>query len=238
MMSSNLGKNNIRTTLSRAAMLGWCIWKARNEFIFQSLPVVAKNIALRMEQAWEEFNSLMINPTANASGNAIPSGSETKRWKPPEKGKFKFNCDASWNKTTGEGFGAVVLRNHTGDLVDGKKFKVTGTSGTSALACEAMALREACFMAAALKLQDVQIESDNKELISLSVSELDPPWDCACIIQDIRKIVKDFHVSVSWIPRSINCVAHWVASVVSGLLPQNWVSMIPAELSQILLSGF
>ncbi|KAE9444798.1 hypothetical protein C3L33_23304, partial [Rhododendron williamsianum] len=50
-----------------------------------------------------------------------------------------------------------------------------------------------------------------KVLVSLSVSELD--------------------LVVSWIPRGVNRAAHWVASFVSGALPQNWVSFVPDELS-------
>lgn len=89
-------------------------------------------------------------------------------------------------------------------------------------------------MAKVLNLHSVHIESDNKDIISLSVSELDPPWECACIIQDIRVLVKDLNLFMSWVPRIVNRAAHWVASLVSGLLPQNWVSVIPAELRNIL----
>lgn len=87
-MRSNLGKNIIRTILSRAAMLGWCIWKARNEFIFQSLSVVVKSIALKLEQAWKELKSLLFTPTATTSGNDNPSCPNMRKWMPPEKGKL------------------------------------------------------------------------------------------------------------------------------------------------------
>lgn len=231
MLNSNQQTSDIKTFFSRVDMDSWSMWKARNEFIFQGTPFSVKSIALKMEQAWDEVQNLMIKSTTCTPASPIIPSSSARKWCPPDINRVKFNCDASWKKDTREGFGAVVLRNHKGELIDGRKFKVRGVS---ALACEAMALREACLMAKAMNLHSVQIECDNKELTSLSVSDLDPPWECACIIQDIRVLVEGFNLLVSWIPRSINRVAHWVASFVSGWLPQNWVSMIPAELSHIL----
>lgn len=113
---------------------------------------------------------------------------------------------------------------------DGKKFKAVGSS---ALVCESTTLREACLMAKAMKLYYVQIESDNKKLISFSVSESDLPWSCACIIQDIRAFIRELNLIVSWIPRSANSVTHWVTSFISGWLPQNWISLIWARLYPI-----
>lgn len=156
------------------------------------------------------------------------------RWQAPVHGQVKFNCNASWKKDFGGGYIGIILRNHKGELLNGRKAKVVGQS---ALICEALALiREACLMAKALGLRSAQIESDNKQLISLSVSELVPPCDCDCIIQDIRELVLELDLHVIWIPRKVNGAAHWVASFASGSLPQNWVSIIPAELSAILLS--
>lgn len=216
-------------------MTGWSIWKARNEFIFQGTPIGIKNIALKMEQAWEEIQSIMLKPNAAHSRGTFSLSSNAGKWTPPGTDQVKINCDASWKKDFEGGFGAVIIRNHKGDLIDGKKFKVVASS---ALMCEAMALREACMMAKTMNLHSVQIESDNKELISLSVSELDHPWECACIIHAIRALVKDLNLIVSWIPTSVNRAVHRVASFVSGWLPQNWVSIIPAELSHILRLDF
>lgn len=47
--------------LSRVAMLGWSIWKARNEKIFQGTPIMDRSIGIRMEQAWEEFMAESCN---------------------------------------------------------------------------------------------------------------------------------------------------------------------------------
>lgn len=171
-----------------------------------------------MEQAWEEIQAVKNKQLENRNCSHNPPSPNAGKWQPPGKDKMKLNCDSSWKNDSNGGFGAVVMRNHKGELIDGRKFRV---KGSSALVCEALALREACLMAKSLNLHEAQIESDNIELIQLSVSESNPPWECACVIQDIRMIVKGFNLIVSWIHRAFNGVAHWIASCVSGLLPQN-----------------
>ncbi|KAF7135896.1 hypothetical protein RHSIM_Rhsim08G0236800 [Rhododendron simsii] len=49
---------------------------------------------------------------------------------------------------------------------------------------EALALRDACLFIKASILQDFIVEGDNSSLISLSVPELDPPWEAATVLLD------------------------------------------------------
>lgn len=207
-MESLGSMSKINEFISKVAMTGWSIWKAGNEFIFQQTPVVVNNIAARMEQAWEEFRTLIDSPYVTPQNTQVHNSSSHIKWKAPDKGQINFNCDASWKEEFGGGFGAVILRNHRGELLNGKKLKVTGSS---VLVCEALTLREACLMAKALDLRAAQIESDNKCLISLCVSELVPPWECGCVILDIRQLVLDLNLSLLWIARDSNRAAHWVA---------------------------
>lgn len=46
-LTSNLDRVYTKIFLSRVAMVGWSIWKARNEFIFQNSPIVTKLIAVK-----------------------------------------------------------------------------------------------------------------------------------------------------------------------------------------------
>lgn len=80
----------------------------------------------------------------------------------------------------------------------------------------------------------MSIESDCASLISLSVSELVPPWEVSALITDIRKIGADLELSFSWTPREGNAAAHWIASSRASFLGCNWVSIPPAPLLTIL----
>ncbi|KAI8531807.1 hypothetical protein RHMOL_Rhmol11G0164700 [Rhododendron molle] len=97
-----------------------------------------------------------------------------------------------WTDSGPKGWGGASLRNSRGCLLDGRRFCI---SANSAFLAEASILREACLFAKALNLCNVLIERDCASLISLSVSELAPPWDVSALLTDIRKISAelDFH---------------------------------------------
>ncbi|KAG5537305.1 hypothetical protein RHGRI_024676 [Rhododendron griersonianum] len=44
------------------------------------------------------------------------------KWKAPAQGKVKINCDAWWKKELGQGFAAVIIRNHTETNSDLRSF--------------------------------------------------------------------------------------------------------------------
>lgn len=77
-----------------------------------------------MKKGWEKLHSLIIKPFANSLGVLIPSSSIAVKWNTADQDNIKFNCHG---RNLGA-FGAVVLRNHRGALVNGKKFKVMGQS--------------------------------------------------------------------------------------------------------------
>ncbi|KAL7241829.1 hypothetical protein ACSBR1_014420 [Camellia fascicularis] len=88
-----------------------------------------------------------------------------------------------------------------------------------------------------LGLSNIQVESDCKSVIDLSVSELDPPWDCLAIVHDIQAVAFSSSCVLSWMPREASSVAHWVASAhLKNALPLDWVRIIPFPL--LLLDSF
>ncbi|KAI8005849.1 hypothetical protein LOK49_LG07G00567 [Camellia lanceoleosa] len=72
---------------------------------------------------------------------------------------------------------------------------------------EAMAIRWACLLTRDLNLSQVEIISDNQEVIRLCVSEDAPPWSCAPIIEDIRSLANQCNFSLLWTPRMVNKAA-------------------------------
>ncbi|CAL5423556.1 unnamed protein product [Camellia sinensis] len=87
---------------------------------------------------------------------------------------------------------AVLFRNWKGELIDGA---VQRLEVNSAMQGEAFAIRKACLMALILNLSQVEIEGDNKTVISLCVSEDAPPWVCAPLIADIRALARCSNLS-------------------------------------------
>lgn len=75
------------------------------------------------------------------------------------------------------------------------------------------------------------MESDNKQAITLSVSELVPPWKVMDVVLDIRELGKQGNYRFGWIRRQANKVAHLTATLeFRGELPRNWTASPPFSL--------
>ncbi|KAF7123091.1 hypothetical protein RHSIM_Rhsim12G0201300 [Rhododendron simsii] len=86
-----------------------------------------------------------------------------------------------------EAIAAVVFRDFRGRIVDGA---VKAFSVGSVLLGELSANRLACVMANVLGLSNIQVESDCKQAIELSVKELDPPLDIAALVLILQACAK------------------------------------------------
>ncbi|KAH7865092.1 hypothetical protein Vadar_002098 [Vaccinium darrowii] len=226
----SLSKDEANATLSLAAFTAWFIWKARNNFIFRHAPVNPLETMSRANFArWEFSNSSVIS---SVHMDNHPRNDSQSAWKAPDCSSFKANCDVAIRPNSSTGVAAIVLRDWKGKVVEGiaKSFQAS-----SPLQGELFAIREACLLMEALGLKGMEIESDNKEAIHLSVSELVPPWSVSALVLDIRFLARSNQLVLNWTPRSANKVAHMVAALASkGNLPCNWVSVHPSSLLHVL----
>ncbi|KAM7502004.1 hypothetical protein LguiB_000908 [Lonicera macranthoides] len=95
---------------------------------------------------------------------------------------------------------------------------------------EALAILSACTVLFRRGLSEAVIFSDCKVLMSILSSDLEPPWDIAAVVAEIRFLVIGKDWEWIFIPRVFNRVAHWVAkSVARGFIPPNWVSSPPGN---------
>ncbi|KAF7814122.1 reverse transcriptase [Senna tora] len=83
----------------------------------------------------------------------------------------------------------------------------------------------------------VVFESDCLELVQALVA--DSPimdWRAFSVVEDIRRLSKEFSAfSFSWIPRSANQAADWVAvSAAKKMCPSDWVLVPPSSLALLL----
>ncbi|KAI8569738.1 hypothetical protein RHMOL_Rhmol02G0300500 [Rhododendron molle] len=154
-------------------------------------------------------------------------------WRKPSPGSFKINCDVAMNREGQRANAAVVVRNDRGELTDGS---IHSFKSSSVLLGELEAIRKACLLARDMCAVPITIESDNKTAISLSVSELEPPWEVYPLIMDIRAVRRQRNLELIWVKRSANKVAHQVASLAAkGQLSLDWVANPPASLICFLL---
>lgn len=134
----------------------------------------------------------------------------------------KVNCDVAVKPGTSKAAIAALLRDDKGNILDGQACLV---QATSILQGEALAVRLAGSLLSANPIKEATIESDNQTIIKLCSTENVPPWECATIVDDIRKCSSSALFSFSWVRRNCNRAAHWIATnFLKGSLPFDWVS--------------
>ncbi|XP_028084016.1 uncharacterized protein LOC114285186 [Camellia sinensis] len=218
--------------LSKIATVGWFIWKSRNEFIFNNIPMDPLATLHRIAQSWTEKDDFLSTITNQDHWPTSLSSTPVSGWIPANSGYFKINCDASFCQRNSMAAIAAVMRDSKGHLIDGNARTV---SASSAFQDEAFAVRMACLMVRAHNLSFVEIESDNQMVIKLCVSEQVPPWELSAIILDIRYFASAYQLSFSWTHRSNNRVVNWVAKTqASQDLPVSWAVLPPVSLLSFL----
>jgi hypothetical protein len=95
-----------------------------------------------------------------------PSTNSSKHWFKPNAGIIKVNSDANLANTDRWGLGAT-FRDSDGELVAAATWEVPGANDP--MLAEAFAIYLAMTMAIDCCFQDVEFESDNKGLFSLSI---------------------------------------------------------------------
>lgn len=191
--TASWGENGVfadsrKETLSQIALIGWYIWKARNDFIFNSVPVNPSDTLQRIHHGWNEYFLQGREETIVALADNSTDVDTASGWTPPRVGTVKVNCDASFHRSSPKAAAAAIMRDSKGQFINGI---VTSFFAASALQAEAVAVRLACRLVQMYGLSMADIENDNQDLIHLCVSETVPPWEIMAVVADIRSLARD-----------------------------------------------
>lgn len=171
-MVDKMSKNEAMDFRGKVAPIGWHIWKARYNYIFRKSRIDPMATIAAINHAWFEGSSILEIPNVHMD---IPSTQEDpSTWRAPDGYCPKANCDVAIPKGGEEGKLAVVIRNWKGEVLDGLARPVFANSSLSG---ELGAIRTACHMLINSNIKGAMVEADNKLAITLSVSELVPPWE-------------------------------------------------------------
>lgn len=141
--------------------------------------------------------------------DVIERAAPESRWKPPEQGCFKLNCDVAVGRNGMIGMG-FVIRNADGDitLAGNKMMKAEGDSTL----LEGYAMRYAMQMAKQYGSAITSVESDSKNLVEAVNGKQNPVGYCDTIISEIVNIAREIGcMRFEYIPRQANNIAHQAA---------------------------
>ncbi|XP_070672100.1 uncharacterized protein [Malus domestica] len=214
---------------SYVAFTCWSIWKARCNFVFNQVPInpmsVLREVAFAVGSYWEAGGFLQIGRLVVPARQIL-----VPRWIPPTSPFIKINVDASWSKVSKSGFAGVVLHTEGGSFVAAARYAILSPNVAAAEAC---VLLRGCELGCC----SVILETDSRESISCLSGDLDSgSWEAFPILARVKQLSEAFQFyRWSWVPRSANSSANYLASVgCPEMCDRVWVDRPPSSLVHVL----
>ncbi|BBG93775.1 RNase H family protein [Prunus dulcis] len=189
--------------LSKALLLRWQIWEARNNCIFKDInphPVRVLNVVGRIGLDYWKINSCLLQKS---------TGKINIKWEPPPLDWVKVNFDGSVRgNLAAPGF---VIRDWNGNV------RLAGTKNSgqvSITVAECLALRDGLAHAIHKGWRKILVKGDSKLIIDCVNNLVSVPWSISLLVQDIRLLSSYCEeISFKHISREANFTADAVASL-------------------------
>lgn len=212
----------------------WAIWKARNDKHWNKKQVSLNSVIAMAKQylgQWKEAQSR----SSEALTQSFYAGDGASSWVKPQVGTIKATVDAAlFEEQPAYGIG-LVARDAEGELVQATALYCEGV--TSPVLAEALAIKEALSWIKMKAWEMVQLESDCLVAIQAIRSKVLMTSPFGLVIEECRRMLLESNkVSLFFIKRSANMVAHYLAKescYYSGRVIDR--NVVPVELQNVLL---
>uniref|UniRef100_A0A803NYG4 Reverse transcriptase domain-containing protein n=1 Tax=Cannabis sativa TaxID=3483 RepID=A0A803NYG4_CANSA len=196
-------------TKCRIAMLCWAIWQARNSLVWNkkvSSPQRVSSSALSTLDQWRKAQDKQNLLSSVLETNV----SKVEQWTKPESHTIKINVDAALFEGEGSyGYG-IVARNSSGLLLDA--LAVCNRGSFLPEVVEAIGVKEALSWIKTKGWGKVEIETDSMLTVQAIRTSHTMSSVFGVVVNDCKHLLSSSpHVSVNFIKRSANRVAHYVA---------------------------
>jgi ribonuclease HI len=235
-------RNEDFTTAGKVAMVVWCIWYNRNNWVWNGVKDTTKEIAQRAVHMLGEWCAVNTNQQPNTlagvsagSHSSFPAdhsvqhasqGLQMLRWQRPRDGWWKCNVDASFSQNpVALGCGWCV-RDSAG------MFVAAGTSSSNCTATvaegEAKALLFAMREAVARGWTNVVFESDSKVVVDAVLSNHQGNSEWSSIVLAIKSLLRcNSNFEVKFTKRQANMAAHTLARAAYSWSSRTYFNSVP-----------
>uniref|UniRef100_A0A803PJ47 Reverse transcriptase domain-containing protein n=1 Tax=Cannabis sativa TaxID=3483 RepID=A0A803PJ47_CANSA len=217
------------------AVIGWAIWKARNELVRNNKQPVASTVvqsALAYFDQWKSVKSQSFESDMPAGVVSSP------RWVPPLLNTIKVNIDASIFASENRfGFGWLA-RDHEGRVLFASA--VAHQVAVEPVMAEAIGLKEVLSWLKTNDYPQVVVESDCQVLINAIQNKVTMYYPFGLIVVDCVSLLNVLRsVTLNFVRRSANKAANFLArnagsyagrSYSGGLVPTDLQAIIVADL--------
>uniref|UniRef100_A0A803QJ80 Reverse transcriptase domain-containing protein n=1 Tax=Cannabis sativa TaxID=3483 RepID=A0A803QJ80_CANSA len=191
------------------SIICWQIWKVRNELVWNKATPAAFNVviaAVNLFDLWNSAHTDNHSDTLNADG----ANRVSEHWTKPMQNRIKINTDAAIFDSTSEFGFSFVARDSAGALVEAHVCCVNGL--VRAELAEAIGVKEALSWLKKHPQIQADVETDCVNVVKAIHSSVEMFSAYGNVIHDCRHLLASLrNVSICYVKRSANVVAHWLA---------------------------
>jgi ribonuclease HI len=203
------------------------IWKARNLLIFQQKDIPVIDIIEQAASSIREYQQHQEKGSDTKSSNVTPCSHES-NWSPPPATTLKTNVDAHFHGDGRWGLGWVVRKTDGSCL--GAATRII--RARSAIEAEARGLEAVVNEVDRFNGQDIIVEMDARIVVEAIKKKRFPRVYWGKIAKKCSMILDKYpNVSISWIRRSGNTVAHNLAKWAAIEPNKNWLTIVPPQIA-------
>lgn len=229
-------EHNEEEKRSMAAMLCWALWRGRNELIWKQKHMEISQIVVLAQTVLSQWKSVH-DKTQDTTLGLLNLEDGDDRWNAPSEETIKINTDAALFVNPPSFSFAMIARNHAGRLQEARSSCRLGS--VSPEIAEAIGIKEALSWVKSSRWNNVVIETDCLLAVQNIRSSVSMLSYFGRIITECRRMfdhLKDRHISLKFVKRSANTVAHYLARTTSVISDCTFFeSNAPQELCAVIL---
>jgi ribonuclease HI len=224
----NICRNEAKQIAGKIAVMLWCIWQNRNNFVWNNNKMSAQQIGMQADRMWHDWAMAQGLLDDQQQHVQLLHGDNLAlhQWQAPSLGYVKCNVDASFFDNDGATGWGWCVRDHRG------RFLLAGTNLIHAqlntLEGEAMAIKEAMHELMLRGYSNVIFESDSKIAVDAISSRHVGISDFSVIISDIKSLlVANSNFEVKFVKQQANTVAHSLARAAYSMTSRSIFQTVP-----------
>lgn len=211
-----------RNIINKVFMVAWALWKNRNDIVWQQKSKEYVEIVTSAVQVLNNWESAQDKSFDNTIGFLTQADGDV-HWKQPQIGIVKVNTDAALFDDLNRYSYAIVARDHEGAMMEAMSSCRPGSLNPET--AEAIGIREALSWVKSKNWPATVVETDCLSVVqaircsSINLSYLGRVIDqCKQLLVDL----KSRNVTLKFVKRSANLVAHYIARYSSSIADRSW----------------
>ncbi|XP_074351598.1 uncharacterized protein LOC141690721 [Apium graveolens] len=203
-------------------MVLWSVWKSRNELVWNQRGMSVIEVVESVKSLLYQWQSAQ-DKTFDSFLGLMTREDGADHWRLPTEGTVKVNTDAAIFSSSDHFSFSMVARSHSGEMIEAKYVGRKGVIQPEL--AEAIGVKEALSWVKKNKWTKVEVETDCLVVVQAVRSNAIKLSYLSGIVEECKQLLSSFRdqqVTLKFIKRSANKVAHYVARHTCSLADRSW----------------